>query len=241
MQCVGYDEWLFPDPRLAEKDAPLAFGGDLSVERLVVGYANGIFPWYGPNEPILWWCPDPRCVLRPSEVHIPKSLRRVVNSGCYTITIDTAFREVMESCARVPREGQDGTWIVPEIIDAYEQLNNLGLAHSVEAWDDGELVGGLYGVAIGQVFFGESMFFTLPDASKVAFVYLARLLARWDYQLIDCQQTTQHLLRFGAHEISRDSFLDMVEEYREGPVFDDAWTLPEAYHPLRDQPSRSAQ
>ncbi|NJB66608.1 leucyl/phenylalanyl-tRNA--protein transferase [Desulfobaculum xiamenense] len=223
----------FPDPEEAGPDGLLAFGGDLSPERLVAAYANGIFPWYGPGEPILWWCPDPRLVLEPSELHIPRSLRRVINARRFRITLDEAFPAVIGGCAHVCRGDDVGTWLVPEMIEAYNRLHALGVAHSVEAWDGDELVGGLYGVAVGRVFFGESMFHLRPDASKVAFVHLARLLERWDYGLVDCQQTTHHLLRFGAYEISRAEFLERLVRLREERPAPSAWIMPEGFDPLR--------
>ncbi|GAB6178255.1 leucyl/phenylalanyl-tRNA--protein transferase [Desulfobaculum senezii] len=225
----------FPDPEHAGPDGLLAFGGDLSPQRLAAAYSRGIFPWYGPGEPILWWCPDPRLVLEPPALHIPRSLRRVINAGRFTITINAAFGDVIRACGAVCRKGEDGTWIVPEMVDAYERLHALGLAHSVEAWCEGELVGGLYGVAIGRAFFGESMFYVMPDASKVAFVHLVRLLERWDYAIVDCQQTTNHLLRFGAGEISRRAFLERLRALREEDPAPGAWTIPEGFNPLSPQ------
>lgn len=222
----------FPDPENAGPDGLLAFGGDLSPQRLAAAYSLGIFPWYGPGEPILWWSPDPRLVLEPATLHIPRSLRRVINGRRYTITIDTAFPQVITSCAGVCRQGEDGTWLVPDMIHAYIRLHGYGLAHSVEAWLGDELVGGLYGVGIGRAFFGESMFYVMPDASKVAFVYLVRLLERWGYGLIDCQQTTSHLLRFGAKEIPRGEFIQKLEMLRGEQPEHEAWSMPEGFDPL---------
>jgi len=205
-----FAEPVFPDPEEADPDGLLAVGGDLTPARLISAYGCGIFPWYAENSPILWWSPDPRLVLAPAQLHVPASLRRVLNSGRFGFSLDQAFGRVIRACANAPRPGQDGTWIVPEMVAAYERLHELGLAHSVEAWQDGELVGGVYGVALGSVFFGESMFYAQPDASKAAFVQLVRWLARAGFTLIDCQQTTAHLLRFGAQEISRQEFVRRV-------------------------------
>jgi len=223
----------FPDPDHAGADGLLAFGGDLSPHRLIEAYSRGIFPWYGPGDPILWWSPDPRLVLEPAALHVPRSMRRILNQRRYTVTLDTAFGLVIRCCAGMPRREGQGTWLVSEMVDAYQGLHEQGLAHSVEAWaPDGALAGGLYGVALGRTFFGESMFYAMPDASKTAFVYLARLLARWDYGLIDCQQTTRHLLRFGATEIPRRDFLARLAPLCEELPFPDAWTMPEDFDPL---------
>jgi leucyl/phenylalanyl-tRNA---protein transferase len=220
-----FDEPVFPDPAEADPDGLLAIGGDLSPKRLVAAYAGGIFPWYSENSPILWWSPDPRLVLEPANLHVPASLRRVLNSSCYRFTLDTAFGQVIRECARTPRPGQSGTWIVPEMIAAYECLHTLGLAHSAEVWNGERLAGGVYGVALGSVFFGESMFFAEPNASKAAFVLLASWLSAQGCTLIDCQQTTTHLLRFGAKEISRLEFLRRVAEGLESPALSGRWVL----------------
>lgn len=207
-----FAEPVFPDPSEADPDGLLAIGGDLSPRRLVTAYAHGIFPWYAEGSPILWWSPDPRLTLFPAELHVPASLRRVLNSGRFRFTLDAAFGRVIRACAAAPRPGQDGTWIVPEMIAAYEALHGLGFAHSAEAWLEGELVGGVYGVALGGVFFGESMFHTVPNASKALFATLVRWLAGRGCSLIDCQQTTPHMLRFGAREVPRREFLRLVTE-----------------------------
>jgi len=220
-----FDEPVFPDPAEADPDGLLAVGGDLSPERLVSAYAGGIFPWYAENSPILWWSPDPRLVLEPARLHVPRSLTRVLNSGRFRFTLDTAFERVICACARTRRPGQPGTWIVPEMIAAYERLHQLGLAHSAEVWSGGRLVGGVYGVALGSVFFGESMFFSEPDASKAAFVLLARWLLDRGCTLIDCQQTTAHLLRFGASELSRPEFLRRVALGLESQALSGRWEL----------------
>ena len=202
----------FPDPALAETEPNglLAVGGDLSPARLVNAYRRGIFPWYSEGQPILWWSPDPRLVLWPGDVHLSRSLRKTLRSGRFRVSLDAAFGAVIRGCA-APRPGAEGTWIVPDMVAAYERLHVLGIAHSAEAWRDGTLVGGLYGVALGRVFFGESMFSRVSDASKVAFVHLVRRIAGWGYALIDCQMHTAHLERLGAVTIPRDAFLATVE------------------------------
>ncbi|OGR39735.1 MAG: leucyl/phenylalanyl-tRNA--protein transferase [Desulfovibrionales bacterium GWA2_65_9] len=220
-----FDEPVFPDPAEADPDGLLAIGGDLSPERLVAAYAGGIFPWYSANSPILWWSPDPRLVLEPASLHVPTSLKRVLNSGRFRFSLDTAFSQVIRACARSQRPGQGGTWIMPEMITAYEGLHALQLAHSAEVWNGERLVGGVYGVALGSVFFGESMFFTEKDASKAAFVFLARWLGNRGCTLIDCQQTTAHLLRFGARELSRPEFLRRVEQGLKSPALSGRWVL----------------
>ena len=219
-----FAEPLFPDPEHADPDGLLAVGGDLTPERLISAYSTGVFPWYAENSPILWWSTNPRLVLFPDQLHVSRSLRRVLNRESYTVTYDTAFDAVIRRCAATPRPDQDGTWLVPEMVEAYTEMHRLGLCHSVEAWREGELVGGLYGMALGRAFFGESMFFSEPDASKVAFVHLVRTLEAWDFQLIDCQQTTSHLKRFGAREISRRRFLDLLGQALHFPTLRGSWT-----------------
>ncbi len=204
-------EPIFPHPSLADPDGLLAIGGDLSVTRLHMAYSKGIFPWYGLGSPILWWSPEPRLILYPNQVHIPKSLRRTLNSGRFSISADTAFERVIESCSAVPRRGGTGTWLTPEMIDAYIRLHRAGLAHSFEAWQNSGLVGGIYGVAVGKAFFGESMYYSTPDASKVALIHLMDYLRSENYHFMDCQQTTGHMLRFGARERSRKNFLKELE------------------------------
>ena len=226
------DDVAFPNPALADGEGLLAVGGDLRMERLVNAYANGIFPWYDDDSPILWWSPDPRFVLYPKELHIPRSLRRVINSRKFTIKIDTAFEEVMRNCATSQRPDEEGTWIVEEMIQAYCELNEAGLAHSIETWRDDELVGGLYGVSLGKVFYGESMFFKESDASKVAFVWLARLLVAAGFEMIDCQQVTDNLERFGAVSISREYFLNTLHKVLDAPTIQGQWTFPEEFFPL---------
>ncbi|MBX9963077.1 MAG: leucyl/phenylalanyl-tRNA--protein transferase [Burkholderiales bacterium] len=189
----------------------LAAGADLGVERLLDAYRRGIFPWYGEGEPILWWSPDPRMVLVPAELKISRSLAKTLRNKAYEVRFDTAFRRVMQACAE-PRDGQAGTWITAEMIEAYCRLHDAGWAHSVETWIDGELAGGLYGVAIGRMFYGESMFTRVRDASKIALVHLVQLLERMQFQLIDCQMATAHLASLGAREMPRAGFSRQVAE-----------------------------
>lgn len=198
----------FPDPRdaLREPNGLLAFGGDLSPARLLAAYGQGIFPWYGEGEPILWWSPDPRCVFRTEVLRINRSLRRQLRGKSWRVSVDTAFETVIRACAE-PREGHGGTWIVPEMIDAYAALHRLGHAHSVEVWDGTRLVGGVYGVAIGQLFCGESMFSAESGGSKLALMSLAELLRQWGWPLIDAQVANAHTLRLGAGEVPREDYL----------------------------------
>jgi leucyl/phenylalanyl-tRNA--protein transferase len=214
----------FPPVELAlrEPNGLLAAGGDLSTGRLLDAYRQGIFPWFNGDDPLLWWSPDPRMVLYVGELHVSRSLRRVMKSGVFDVTMDTAFRAVMEGCAE-PRPGQDGTWITAEMMEAYARLAAQGHAHSVEAWADGALAGGLYGVAIGRMFFGESMFARRRDASKVAFVSLVRQLECWGFELIDCQMATSHLASLGAREIRRSEFLARVRHLLMEPPVPSPW------------------
>lgn len=205
---LNEDDCFFPPASHANPDGIVAVGGDLSPQRLIVAYANGIFPWYNEDDPILWWSLDPRLVIRPGEMKVSKSLRHTLKTRKFEVRIDTNFREVMLHCAQTPREGQDGTWILDEMVEAYCHLHALGLAHSFETYLEGELVGGLYGVSIGKVFFGESMFHTVSDASKVAFYHLHKFLKSNGFQLIDCQQVTSHLMSLGAYAIPRNVFLN---------------------------------
>ncbi len=201
------DDVVFPSPEYAEPDGLLAVGGDLSPDRLLLGYRLGIFPWYSNGTPILWWSPDPRLVLFPDEFRMSRSLLRTLKKEVFHVTFDRAFREVMTHCAGVRESQGEETWIVPDMIHAYTELHELGFAHSVETWHEEELVGGLYGVALGSVFFGESMFMRKTDASKVALAHLVKLLLQWDFKLIDCQVATAHLQSLGAREIARREFL----------------------------------
>jgi leucyl/phenylalanyl-tRNA---protein transferase len=201
----------------------LCAGGDLSAERLVDAYAHGIFPWFSEGDPILWWSPDPRMVLFPEELKVSRSLRRTLDRGPYETRMDTAFRKVIEACAE-PRDGQAGTWIVPEMVNAYSRLHERGFAHSVESWRDGELVGGLYGVALGNVFFGESMFSRAADASKVALARLVERLRENGFRVIDCQQATAHLASLGAREIPRKAFAQLLQESIQYPLSGSRWS-----------------
>jgi leucyl/phenylalanyl-tRNA--protein transferase len=220
-------EPVFPDPARAEPDGLLAVGGDLSPERLLLAYSSGIFPWYGDDSPILWWSPDPRLVLEPARLHVSRSLERTIRRGRYRVTADEAFAEVIERCASRVRPEQHGTWITPEMRDAYIRLHDLGFAHSFEAWEGTELAGGLYGVSLGTAFFGESMFADRADASKVAFVRSVAWLAERSVDLIDCQVRTEHLVRLGAHEISRAAFLRRLSRALGAPTRRGRWSIPE--------------
>jgi leucyl/phenylalanyl-tRNA---protein transferase len=216
-------EIAFPHPDESDPSGLLAVGGDLSPERLLLAYASGIFPWYAEDQPILWHSPDPRAVLRPADLHVPKSLAKTLRRGRFELRLDTAFEAVIQSCAEIPRPGGGGTWITAEMLHAYCSLHRLGFAHSAEAYAGGRLVGGLYGVSLGSVFFGESMFAREPDASKAAFVALVRQLARWGFELIDCQQHTRHLARFGAVLWSRKCYLEALARGTERPTRRGAW------------------
>ena len=219
------DDLIFPSPKLAAREGLLAVGGDLSRERLLLAYRMGIFPWYSENEPIMWWSPDPRLILYPDQLKISKSLKKVINRGDFTLTMDQAFKDVITACAHSRTEINEGTWIVDEMIAAYCKLHESGLAHSVEAWRDGQLAGGLYGVSIGRCFFGESMFTRISNASKVAFVGLVNHLQMQNFDLIDCQVTTSHLLSFGAREIPRLRFLDELANALKAPTLKGRWSF----------------
>lgn len=203
---------VFPPPEGAEDDGLLAIGGDLSVERLVLAYSMGIFPWYSDTYPILWWSPDPRLILIPAELKVSRSLRQTIRKGLYRVTTNVAFEEVIRNCATISRKGEQGTWITEEMMAAYIRLHQAGYAHSVEAWDGDELAGGFYGVMMGKAFFGESMFAKKSDASKVAFATYAAALAEKGFELIDCQVTTDHMKRFGAKEIPRALFMQYLKD-----------------------------
>lgn len=223
---LGADANAFPPLECALEDPPglLAAGGDLCPERLLAAYRRGIFPWYKEPQPILWWSPDPRAVLFPDELHLPASLRRTLRRRIYEVTADRCFERVIAACA-APRPGAHGTWIGPDMQHAYCELHRLGHAHSLEAWHGQELLGGLYGIAIGDIFFGESMFSRADDASKVAFVHLVGQLRAWGFALIDCQQDTPHLRRFGARCIPRAQFRDILNANTSASARVGAWHL----------------
>jgi leucyl/phenylalanyl-tRNA---protein transferase len=223
--------WLHPDEpfpsvtaALADPNGLLAAGGELSSARLIDAYRHGIFPWFNPGQPILWWSPEPRMVLFPSELKVTRSLVKVLRNRDYQVRADTGFRAVMEACAE-PRPEQNGSWISDEMIAAYCALHEQGFAHSVETWIDGELAGGLYGVALGRMFYGESMFTRAADASKIALVHLARQLERWQFGMIDCQMYTPHLASLGARAISRADFMHELAELVNYPDAGDRWKL----------------
>jgi len=214
----------FPFPAAQEGDRRglIAYGGDLAPERLLSAYAQGVFPWYD-EPPILWFSPDPRMVLEPGALRVSRSLAKRERQRPFEIRMDTAFGDVIRACAAMPRPGQQGTWITPEMIDAYVGLHELGFAHSVEAWRDDQLVGGLYGLSLGRAFFGESMFARESDASKLAFVAAVRQLAGWGFELIDCQVETAHLARFGAVCRPRNDFLRALDHALEGETRRGCW------------------
>lgn len=225
LPLLGSDAEGFPavETALRRPNGLLAAGGDLSPERLVAAYSRGIFPWFSAGEPILWWSPDPRLVLRPEQFRLTRSLRKRVRSAGWRISCDTAFLAVISACARTPRPGQDGTWIVPEMVAAYTRLHRIGVAHSIEVWEGARLVGGLYGLAIGCMFFGESMFSHASDASKAALWALCARLQRWGWPLIDCQQETAHLLSLGAQAMPRAEFVARIGGLTRRPGAPEPW------------------
>lgn len=216
-------ELAFPPPELADESGLLAVGGDLSARRLLLAYSLGIFPWYAEGQPILWWSPDPRLVLLPGEFRVSRSLGKTLKKNVFSVTLDTAFEELIALCARVHRDRDGETWITPQMAEAYTGLHRLGFAHSVESWKGGELAGGLYGVALGGAFFGESMFSTAPDASKAALAALVGELKRRGFGLIDCQVSTPHLKSLGAREIPRHEFLALLRQALEKPSTPGRW------------------
>ena len=218
-------EISFPPPRLATKEGLLAVGGDLSQERLISAYRNGIFPWFSHGESILWWSPDPRLVLYPEELRVSKSLKKIIKKDIFHVTLDEAFDEVIKECAGIRLRNNEGTWIVEDMIEAYCRLHRFGFAHSAEAWYNKKLVGGIYGVSLGKCFFGESMFTRMSNASKVAFVRFVNYLKELSFDMIDCQLTTNHLLNFGAHEIPRALFLKQLEKSLEAPTIKGKWSF----------------
>jgi leucyl/phenylalanyl-tRNA--protein transferase len=212
------------DEALADPNGLLAAGGGLSVPRLIDAYSKGIFPWFNEGDPVLWWSPDPRMVLAPRELHVSTSLRRRLKQGGFTVTADTAFTSVIDACAE-PREDQLGTWLIPSMRKAFTSLHQAGVAHSVEVWMEGELAGGIYGVALGRMFFGESMFSRRTDGSKIAMAHLAAQLDRWDMPMIDCQMETPHLRSLGARLMPRSEFVREVDRLVRGPSTPARWTL----------------
>lgn len=223
--------WLRPaepfppvETALAEPNGLLAAGDELSAERVLEAYQQGIFPWFNADQPVLWWSPDPRMVLLPAELRVARSLAKVLRNRVYEVRADSAFRTVMKACAE-PRNHQNGTWISPAMIEAYHALHRRGIAHSIETWIDGELAGGLYGVAIGRMFYGESMFTRVTDASKIALVHLVRQLERWGFGMIDCQMHTAHLGRMGGREIPRAAFMRKLGELVNYPPISGTWVL----------------
>lgn len=214
----------FPDPRLADDDGLIAQGGELTPEYLLSAYCKGIYPWFCEDEPILWWSPNPRMVLFPKNFKLRKSLRQVINKATFELRIDTAFREVITSCSSIARPGQDETWITKDIIEGYMKLHQLGYAHSFESYYNDELVGGLYGISIGNCFFGESMFFTQANASKVAFYYLVQFALKNNFAFIDAQQPTGHLESLGAEPIPRTRFLELLEISLQNETLCGKWT-----------------
>ncbi len=220
----GNPDTPFPDVELAKKEPNglLALGGDLSPERLINAYRQGIFPWYSDGQPILWWSPNPRTVLFPTQLKISRSLQKTLRNKPFTVSFDRHFEHVLQHCA-TPRDDAEGTWITAEMEAAYTQLHKQQIAHSVEVWHEGKLVGGLYGVAIGQVFFGESMFSKISDASKIALIHLSSHLINWGYQLIDCQVYSNHLSSLGAYEIDRQRFTNHLKQWCNQPGKDGSW------------------
>lgn len=219
------DAIAFPPPSEADEDGLLAIGGDLRPERVAAAYAQGIFPWPHEGLPLLWFSPDPRMVMRPSELHVPRRLERTIRGGGFELRLDTAFRAVMEACASVPRRDEPGTWITPQMIESYGALHEAGLAHSAEIYREGRLVGGIYGISIGRMFCGESMFFRERDASKLALVGLVRQLGRWDFDLVDAQLPTEHLASLGFAPVPRADFLRRLRAAVSQPTRLGPWTL----------------
>ena len=219
------DGMVFPDPHQATPEGILAVGGDLRPERLLLAYRHGIFPWFNPGEPILWWSPDPRFVLFPSELKVARSMRPYFNQKKFEVSFDREFGRVIRACQKNKRKGQGGgTWITEDMVHAYIRLHELGYAHSVEVWKEDELVAGIYGIGLGKVFFGESMFTTVSNASKFGFIVLVRKLEEWGYRLIDCQQDTRHLGSLGARSIKREDFLESLELIDEEDSMRGSWS-----------------
>jgi leucyl/phenylalanyl-tRNA--protein transferase len=219
------DDLIFPPPELAEKDGLLAIGGDLSTDRLLLAYSMGIFPWFDEESPVMWWSLDPRMVLFPDKLKVSASLLQTLRSGRFRVTFDEAFDQVIRACAEIDRHDQDGTWIGDEMMKAYQALHRAGYAHSVEIWRENHLVGGLYGVSLGRIFCGESMFFRESNASKVALWYLVERLRGWGFQLIDAQQETKHLRSLGAETIPRKVFLKYLHQALQHETIRGSWSL----------------
>lgn len=207
LQVLSPDEFVFPHPFTCFEDGFLCVGGDLHPERLLLAYQFGIFPWYSEGDPLLWWTPYPRMVLYLDELKVSKSLKSTIRKEAFSVTFDTNFAYVIDQCSKVPRRGQDGTWITAEMKRAYQGLHNMGFAHSVEVWKGGAIVGGLYGIALGKIFYGESMFYHEPNASKVGFAALCGRLEQHDFELVDCQQETAYMASFGARTIPAQEFI----------------------------------
>lgn len=220
---------VFPDPMHADEQGLLAVGGDLSMDRLLLAYESGIFPWYNDDQPLLWWSPDPRCVLQPSEVKVSKSMRNVLNRADFEVTADQAFPEVIRACMDTRK--REGTWLNEDMVSAYINLHRLGIAHSIEVWRGDALVGGLYGLSLGNLFFGESMFSKANNMSKVAFICLARGLERWGMPLIDCQVENDHLISLGAQAMPRAEFLEHLRRGMEAPTRRGSWSDATVFHP----------
>jgi len=230
-----HDVNFFPpiDYALEEPNGLLCVGGDLSPERLLAAYRYSLFPWFNDDQPILWWSPNPRAVLFPADIHISRSLRKAIRKKKYYVTFDQCFTDVVAACAE-PRPYEANTWISDEIRRAYTQLHQMGYAHSVEVWQGEQLVGGLYGIALGKVFFGESMFSRATDSSKIAFVYLTRQLQQWGFQLIDCQVASEHLTSLGAIDIDRNQFIDLLNQHSETAVQRSTpWHFDQDFDPLK--------
>jgi len=219
------DKIIFPPPEMAEENGLLAIGGDLSPERLLLAYSNGIFPWYSEGEPILWWSPSPRLVIFPDEFKMPKRLSRLMRQKTFSVTMDSAFRQVITSCANVDQRREKGTWITQDMVEAYCLLHELGFAHSVECWQNKKLVGGLYGVSLGGIFFGESMFSSAPNSSKIALASLVKKLLEKDFDLIDCQMKTEHLIQFGAREIPGPEFEKLLAKSMSSSIQTGKWHI----------------
>lgn len=226
-------EFFFPSPEDAEPSGLLAIGGGLEPQRLILAYSQGIFPWYSEGQPILWFSPDPRFVLLPEDFHMSRSLKKRIKKRDFVVTFDQDFSSVIKQCSKVPRVGQSGTWITDDMIDAYEKLHQLGIAHSVEVYLDKVLVGGLYGICLGNMYFGESMFALVSDASKVGFSYLVRQLESWGIEMIDSQVHTEHLARFGARHISRREYLAVVHDLVGKPRIRQKWSFDDGFFPLK--------